>query len=283
MKYMVVECHLSYAVVLGEDGCFRKVANMRYEPGQMVTEIFEMEMPENTGAGKKKPRWAYYSAAAAACLMIAATAMFQAGNRTFGSIYMTINPNIRIDVNKKDLVVGLEGLNQDGQELISHYEYRSKKLADVTGELADLSIEEGYLTKDGAIWLDVRSSHEKWKQKTQQQLLLSLDDHFGGRIRIIEGIPEEENPTPPESEVLQSETTQSEMPWSEAPAGTETPSSPESAIVPVIPETKEAPAQDVPADDTRMDDDDDDRDEDDDDDNPDDDDGPEDDDDSDDD
>ena len=283
MKYMVVECHLSYAVVLGEDGCFRKVANMRYEPGQMVTEIFEMEMPENTGAGKKKPRWAYYSAAAAACLMIAATAMFQAGNRIFGSIYMTINPNIRIDVNKKDLVVGLEGLNQDGQELISHYEYRSKKLADVTGELADLSIEEGYLTKDGAIWLDVRSSHEKWKQKTQQQLLLSLDDHFGGRIRIIEGIPEEENPTPPESEVLQSETTQSEMPWSEAPAGTETPSSPESAIVPVIPETKEAPAQDVPADDTRMDDDDDDRDEDDDDDNPDDDDGPEDDDDSDDD
>lgn len=280
MKYLVMECHPAYAVVLDERGRFLKVANLNYEQGQTVSSVIALKPPRSR---RHFGRWLVAAASMASSLLILLFGAWQFFLVPYGSVRLQINPDVLISVNRLDYVIGLEGLNQDGQELISHYEYRSKKLTDVTGELADLSIEEGYLTKDGAIWLDVRSSHEKWKQKTQQQLLLSLDDHFGGRIRIIEGIPEEENPTPPESEVLQSETIQSEMPGSEAPAGTEPPSSPESAIVPVIPETKEAPAQDVPADDTRMDDDDDDRDEDDDDDNRDDDDDPEDDDDSDDD
>ena len=55
MKYMVVECHLSYAVVLGEDGCFRKVANMRYEPGQMVTEILRWRCRKILALGKRNP------------------------------------------------------------------------------------------------------------------------------------------------------------------------------------------------------------------------------------
>ena len=184
MKYMVMECHLSYAVVLGEDGCFRKVANMRYEPGQMVTEIFEMEMPENTGAGKKKPRWAYYSAAAAACLMIAATAMFQAGNRTFGSIYMTINPNIRIDVNKKDLVVGLEGLNQDGEDLIRGYEYKREELDEVMDDLVDRAIDEGYLYEGGTISLTLDAKDDEWVVDHSRSLGRHLDDYLEDKISV---------------------------------------------------------------------------------------------------
>ena len=42
MKYMVMECHLSYAVVLDENGSFLKVANMRYEVGQTVENVVEM-------------------------------------------------------------------------------------------------------------------------------------------------------------------------------------------------------------------------------------------------
>ena len=30
MKYLVMECHPGYAVVLDEQGVFRKVANLRY-------------------------------------------------------------------------------------------------------------------------------------------------------------------------------------------------------------------------------------------------------------
>ena len=37
MKYLVMECHPAYAVVLDEKGRFLKVANLNYEPGQTVS------------------------------------------------------------------------------------------------------------------------------------------------------------------------------------------------------------------------------------------------------
>ena len=45
MKYMVLECHPGYAVVLDEDGNFQKVANFHYEVGQMLTEVEPMRTP----------------------------------------------------------------------------------------------------------------------------------------------------------------------------------------------------------------------------------------------
>ena len=68
MKYMVMECHLTYAVVLSEDGRFLKAANLHYEPGQVVTDLVEMEIPESRRDEKRKGRrWIYTLAAAAAC------------------------------------------------------------------------------------------------------------------------------------------------------------------------------------------------------------------------
>ena len=39
MKYLIMECHMAYAVVLDEDGRFLKAANMDYEVGQTVDTI----------------------------------------------------------------------------------------------------------------------------------------------------------------------------------------------------------------------------------------------------
>lgn len=43
MKYLVMECHLGYAVVLDEKGEFIKVANMHYEVGQTVYDVIKMQ------------------------------------------------------------------------------------------------------------------------------------------------------------------------------------------------------------------------------------------------
>ena len=53
MKYMVVECHPGYAVVLDDDGNFLKVANRKYEVGQLVTEVVPMQAPSR----KKTAKW----------------------------------------------------------------------------------------------------------------------------------------------------------------------------------------------------------------------------------
>ena len=43
MKYLVMERHESYVVVLDEQGRFFKVANMDYFPGQTLTKVIPME------------------------------------------------------------------------------------------------------------------------------------------------------------------------------------------------------------------------------------------------
>lgn len=45
MKYLIMECHMAYAVVLDEDGSFLKAANMDYEVGQTVDTIMEIVEP----------------------------------------------------------------------------------------------------------------------------------------------------------------------------------------------------------------------------------------------
>lgn len=45
MKYLVMECHPGYAVVLDENGRFLKVANRRYEVGQTVADVEPMKTP----------------------------------------------------------------------------------------------------------------------------------------------------------------------------------------------------------------------------------------------
>ena len=130
MKYMVVECHLSYAVVLSEDGRFLKVANLHYEIGQVVSHVVEMRQPERQPeSGRRVPvRWITSMAAAAACLTLVAVAALRVGSLPYGTVYMEINPDVRIDVDRKDRVVGLEGMNRDGEALVEDYSYRRKDL-----------------------------------------------------------------------------------------------------------------------------------------------------------
>ena len=185
MKYMVMECHLTYAVVLSEDGRFLKAANLHYEPGQVVTDLVEMEIPESRRDEKRKGRrWIYTLAAAAACLMLAATSMLQAGNRTYGSVYMTINPEVRIDVNRKDLVVDLEGINQDGLKLIDGYSYRKKELDVVVDELVDRAIDQGYLHEGGRISLALEGEDGQWVMDHSDSLSTHLNEHLTGKMSV---------------------------------------------------------------------------------------------------
>ena len=48
MKYLIMECHMAYAVVLDEDGRFLKAANMDYEVGQTVDTLSLIHISEPT-------------------------------------------------------------------------------------------------------------------------------------------------------------------------------------------------------------------------------------------
>jgi len=180
MKYMVVECHPGYAVVLDEAGNFLKVANRKYEVGQMVTEVLAMQTPPRRKYGKLLATFA----AMAACLALVLSLTLPGTGQPYASVYVKINPEIRIDVDRKDAVVGLEGVNQDGISLVEGYDYHNKHLDQVTDELVDKAIEMGYLQPEGQITISLDSQDQTWVQNHSEAISSQLQTHLQERITV---------------------------------------------------------------------------------------------------
>ena len=180
MNYMVVECHPGYAVVLDEEGRFLKVANRRYEVGQMVTDVVPMQAPPR----KKTARWVTSLVAAAACLALVLGITLPRGAQPYASVYVKINPEVRIDVDKKDLVVGIEGVNQDGIDLIADYDHQGKHLDLVTDELVDRAIDMGYLQSDGQITISLDSQDQTWVDDHSHTLSDHLQTYLQEKITV---------------------------------------------------------------------------------------------------
>lgn len=181
MKYLVMECHLSHAVVLGDDGRFLKVANMRYEVGQTVEQVIEMQVPDVPAKTKSPVRWLTPLAAMAACLALALTMLFF--RAPCASVYLTINPEVRVDVNRADMVVGVEGVNADGVVLLEGYDCRRKSLDTVMDELVDRAIELGYLSDGGTVTLTL-DADDAWVVSHSEALGTHLSDHLTPVISV---------------------------------------------------------------------------------------------------
>lgn len=189
MKYIVMECNLSYAVVLDEAGRFLKVANMHYELGQTVTNVIEMEIPEaapveDKTVKKKSKKWIYSLVAMAAALMLIVSSALQTSLTTYATVYIAINPEVRIDVNKAEKVLSLEGLNTDGIILLSDYEYKKKELELVMDELVDRAVEMGYLHEGGKITFNFESDNDEWVESRSQSLMTHVDDRIKDTLQI---------------------------------------------------------------------------------------------------
>lgn len=180
MKYMVVECHPGYAVVLDENGGFLKVANRKYEIGQMLTEVVPMQVPPK----KKMGRWVTGLAAMAACLALVLGMFLPKGQQPYASVYVKINPEVRIDVDQQDMVVGLTGVNQDGIDLIQGYDYHRKNLDLVADELVDKAIDMGYLTAEGQITISLESQDQVWVEHHSQSISDHLQHHLQERFVV---------------------------------------------------------------------------------------------------
>lgn len=186
MKYMVMECHLSYAVVLDEDGRFLNVANRNYEVGQVVSDVVVMEENSIEIDDKPKPyfKWIASISALAACLVIAFTTLFQSTPSLQGSIYMTINPEVRIDVGEEDIVIDIEGINEDGHLLIENYDYENKEVNLVMDELIDRAIEMGYLYEGGQITLTLDAESGEWITNKQESLRTHLNEYLTDKLSV---------------------------------------------------------------------------------------------------
>ena len=197
MSYLVMEVHPAYAVVLDEEGRFLKAANLRYQVGDTVQDIVELRRPQE----KRPSLWKPLSglAALAACLCLVFFGYYQPNFTPYGALRIQINPDVELTLSRTDRVLELEGLNEDGQTLIEGYDYHGKDREDVTGELVERAIDQGYLSGGETVSITVTSSDAHWQAREEQEARDDLEERYGETIVIQIGSAPTE---PPVTEVV---------------------------------------------------------------------------------
>ena len=186
MKYMVMECHPGFAVVLDENGTFSKVANQNFTVGQTITEIIPMNEPINN-TSKNTKNWVRMAISFAACFIFIVSAILSTTTRAYASVYMSINPAVQIDVDKNDMVINVLGNNIDGNNLIQNYNYKDKNLDTVMSELVNKAIDMNYL-KEGSKVTITFDANEVWvsshSESINQNLSNQINEIVGATIEI---------------------------------------------------------------------------------------------------
>ena len=198
MKYLVMETHPAYAVVLDEDGRFLKAANLRYQVGDTVQDIVELRMPQK----KVVPAWKPLSglAAAAACLCLVFFGWYQPNYTAYGTLRIQINPDVEMTVSRTDRVLDLEGLNADGEDLIEEYDYQGKDRETAANELVERAIDMGYLSDGETVSITVSSTDADWQAREETQVRAQLEARYGETIVIRLGSDPAPEVTPPQAD-----------------------------------------------------------------------------------
>lgn len=182
MKYLVMETHPAYAVVLDEEGRFLKAANLQYQVGDTVQHIVELRQAKPRSPALWKPLSGL--AAAAACLCLVFFGYYQPNYTAYGTLRIQINPDVEMTVSRTDRVLDLEGLNADGEDLIEGYDYRGKDRETAAGELVERAIDMGYLSDGDTISVTVRSDDADWQAREEAQIQAQLEERYGATIVI---------------------------------------------------------------------------------------------------
>lgn len=184
MKYMVMECYPSYAVLLDENGRFFKAANLHYEIGQMVEN--PVLMKQTSLKQHRTIKWISRGIVAiAACfIMVFGFIYYQNYLATYSSIFLSINPSVQMDLNRHGNVVGLTGTNEDGVALLEGYDSKGKDRVTVTDELIKRAIDMGFLSEGGRVSFSIDTPDEVLFQEYGVELRSNITQYLDGKMTV---------------------------------------------------------------------------------------------------
>ena len=199
MSYLVMECHASYAVLLDEEGRLVKAANLHYQIGQTVEAPVIMREPEAAKVSRL-PRKLGATVAAAACMMLLLLGYYQNYMAPYTAIALSINPSVLMELNRQGDVVDLEGLNDDGEDLLEGYRPASKDRLEVTDALIDRAIAMGYLSAGGYISIDIDTPDDARFQQYGVELRSNVTEHLAERFTVTVEIKRHKAPAASEDD-----------------------------------------------------------------------------------
>jgi nucleotide-binding universal stress UspA family protein len=191
LKYLVMETHDAYCIVLDQAGRFIKADNEGYLVGQRLDQISEYRSPRSRLAWRRTIMLA--ASMAAAVLIIFALQIYQEYFKPFASVYFKINPEIRIDVNRHDRVIELEALNDEAETLLQGYDARRQDLEIVTDELIERAIKVGFLVDGGTVTLALTGPEDWFRDKgvdLRKTLSQKLETKASVSIQIVRFMPD---------------------------------------------------------------------------------------------
>lgn len=194
MKYLVMEIHPAYAVLMGEDSRMVHAANLHYQVGQTVES--PVLLREEQGARRRNFLTMKRGIAAAACLVLiaGAGAGYHRWNATaYTQIVVSAAADVRMDVSRSGRVLSVEALNPDGEALLSEYDCSGKDPSTVTSELIGRAVEGGYLQKGDTV--HVYYEREK-QQETYEDAVSQSIASYDLNADVREILPEETLPQP---------------------------------------------------------------------------------------
>ena len=154
MKYIVMECHEGYAVLMDEESRFVNAANLHYEVGQTVTEPVLM-----ISSNKSSPHISFIVtriAAAAACIVLFSAVginYYSTNFKTASTVLISSETGIKMGLNKKGKVICLTSNTDCGKQILKEYNGKGKDKLTVANEILEIEISKGIIDSDDTVEL----------------------------------------------------------------------------------------------------------------------------------
>ena len=176
MKGIVVEINNKDAVILAEDGLFKRIENRNYEIGQTL----KLASGQKPGLRQfvLKPvistKLLIGAARIAAVVAIGTIGAF-AWHTPTSYISLDVNPSVEYSVNMFDRILEARAVNEDGEEILKDLQLKNKKIEEGLKETLDELIAEGYLADDPDSGIVIAASNEKPKEAEKMAMELKSE------------------------------------------------------------------------------------------------------------
>ena len=180
MKYIVMECHPGYAVLMDEEGRFVKAANFSYEVGQTVESPMLMQTPIEK---RRKPRGnAVTGGLLAACLMVVCIGFYTQFVQAYAEVYISVNPSVRMNLNRRGDVLSMEGMNRDGRMLLEDYKLESRDRLEVAESLIERVIDRGYMKPGSRVIVEVYTPSAELTEQYEAEFAACMGEYVTERV-----------------------------------------------------------------------------------------------------
>jgi hypothetical protein len=203
-KGVLLELQGRQAVVLTPQGEFIRVP----APGGSLEIGDEIEFAETRSTPWAK--WGLVAAAAVVLLVAPAGYQTYALAQPVAIVTVDINPSVQLTLNKKDQVLKVDALNQDGSLVLNGLEYRRQPVGEVVAEIAAKAVEVQKLNvadDAGAVVVAVAPVNAKDLPKTQADRI--RDAAYSAVTTVVQATAKEKG-VEPKANVLAVEATAAE-------------------------------------------------------------------------